>query len=309
MQVKVIKNSTVSKDNYRFINGFKGMEFCKKEDLVVNADMSARGFDIIEVEGNKSKKTGSNKSAYFVHPDLPYVYAECYFRNVDRYAQLIVSKKLFDDYLSRKAIIINLKMGRYTPCITHIDKVDLHRLVGNTKIADHITGSYNLLIEENIREADSLHNSKNKEQVGVVKDIATGKFIVRLHMNKRLVSDEDMKDLEDMNYDITDTGIVNVYKDFDTKVEALKALRMLEERLYKDFAYSPINDMRGRFDLKFQQLILGTVTEDDVIKTVLKEYAHDAYSVHRYNLIPLCEKYGIPYNEGITLPNGDLVNE
>lgn len=298
--------------NY-FVNGFKGMEYCTEEDLVINEDMEKRGFEVFEVGGNISTRTGGNKTAYFVHPDLLYVYAECYFGKVDRYARLIIDKEMFYTYnLFKRAITLTTDKGcgnRCVPSISQGTSVDLHRLIGITEAVDHIWGTLNIVIKDSLRASSSFLNNKNKEQVDAIKETKSGWFMVSFNENKKLLNENGINTLKQMGYEVSLRARISISKSFETKLEALIAIKEYEDMFYKEFAYSIIKDMRGRFELKFQQLILGTMTEDDVIKTVLKEYAYDAYSVHRYNLIPLCEKYGIPYNEGITLPNGDLVNE
>ena len=307
-----LSDDIVSYKSGYFIDNFKGMEYWYESELVDNDMMRARGFDIVEVEGNFIASTGGcNKTVYFIHPDLSYVYVECFLNATGRYTRLIISKKVFNKYLSKKAIHINQKRTNNisVPAANICGKKDLHKLFGIVGEVDHISGSYNLIIDENLRGVSRSENNRNREQPYVVKNTKTGRFIVRMALNKRLVSDKDQDYLRQLDYEVVDTGIVNFYKEFKHEVDAIKGLRMIEERFYKEFAYSPINDMRGRFELKFQQLILGTITEDDVIKTVLKDYAMDAFSVHRYNLIPLCEKYGIPYNDGgEPATNGDLVN-
>lgn len=306
-----LRDNIVSYKSGYFADGFAGMEYWNKSELVDYAMMEKSDFKTIERYGKSKGK--NNLTVYFINQNNPYIYVECYFANVDRYSRFILSKEVFYKYnLADKAISLNVK-GDSIRSVPYVN-VDgnmkaIHKLFGIKGEVDHKTLSYNLITEDNFRLASHLLNEKNYLQLDIIMRLCTGGFKIFIEEDRMMFSEDDLVELEKMGFEIKPNKKLKITKVVGTKADALRAIKEYEDRFYGEFAYSPINDLRGRFDLKFQQLILGTMTEDDVIKTVLNEYAHDAYSVHRYNLIPLCEKYGIPYNEGITLPNGDLVNE
>lgn len=290
----------------------RGLEYFDESELVDNRDMIAKGFKIYDAAGNRSAN-GRNATAYFDNQELGVIYAECYIAKREQFLKLIIDRHLFESYgLRNKAISLNTGKGDGKRCVPSVSRnrttVALHRLFEIKEDIDHSMHSLNIITRENVRGASTLLNNKNKLQVDAIKVLSTGEFMISFSENKKLLTNVEINELKKMGYSVNIKKRIEIRKCFDTKVESLKAIREYEEKFYKEFAYSVIYDLSGRFDLAFQQYILRTMTEDDVIKTILKDYANDACSVYRYNLIPLFEKYDMPFNKGITLPNGDLVN-
>ncbi|SEW39012.1 hypothetical protein [[Clostridium] fimetarium] len=307
-------------DHYENAKMSTGTALCSVSELVDKKDMVARGFEVVKVEGDM-KDGFKNTTFYFIKADSDYVYAECYFSNYIRCCRLIISKSIFEKLGLRKLNAICLKVGTGdgTRCVTYVTlnskPFKLHNAfsVSVGEEVDHKQISLNLITNESLRAASTALNQKNKIYANHVSMMKNGHFGFVIKENPKILSDADIKELQDPNgknytIKIGSRNELFLSKEFTTELEGLQEQRAYEEKYYGEFAYNPINDMRGRFELKFQQLIMQSISERKVIDTILEEYKNNAYSVQRYNLMPLYEKYHMDYNKGKSAANKEFLS-
>lgn len=273
-----------------------GVEFVEESELVNNDEMERLGFKRILL----TKKTtfGTNVTQYFLRDDLEYVYVECYFAIVNTCARFIISKSYFDILnMSEKMIFLKTGSGdgsRGVPCVSCDGKnVAIHKAVYRDREVDHVSNSLNIITEEDLRACSTWQNAKNKKGLHSWGMLENGKFFVRIEETQTLLNDKDIELLRAYGYKVALQNRTRLYKEYDTEIEAIKALRAYEDIFYKEFTYNPLQDMRGHFQAKFEQLILGTKTKDDVTREILEDYRNDAKAIARYNLESEYERLGI----------------
>ena len=296
------------------LEGITGVEFCNESELVDNKMMEQLGYERVEIAGCNGKY-GQNITAYFYKDDSQYVYAECYIAKLNAFTKLIIDKSTFDKLdMKNRLIIINTGKGggsgtRAVPYVWYNDKMlAIHKCGHEGKEVDHKQMSLNLITKESLRECNTTQNSKNKKNLYTWGMYMDGTFYIRIEENDGILSDIDIEELKQSGFSVKVTKKnIHIEKDFENEIDAIKELRAYEERYYGEYAYNPLNDMRGHIDAKIDQLILGTKTGDDVIREILTDYANDAVLIARYNLEKEYESRGMDYNHGNILENGRFV--
>ena len=168
--------------------------------------------------------------------------------------------------------------------------------------------SLNLITDESLRECSTLQNSRNKINLHTWGTYLDGTFYVYIREKNGLLSESDIEELRREDFSVKiNKNYVNIEKGFEKEIDAIKTLRAYEEKYYGEYAFNPLNDMRGHIDAKIDQLIFGTKSEDDVIREILADYVNDAVFIARYNLEKEYENRGMYYNHGNILENGRFV--
>lgn len=294
------------------INNVTGVEFCDFADLVNNEEMERLGFSHHEVLG-ANRKAGRNVSAYFEKEDLPYVYVEAYIAKLNACTKFIIDKQIYEKLgLSNKVVILNTGKGDGTRAVPSVwydgTTFALHKANHRGVEVDHTSFLLNIITEESLRECKTKQNLKNKKNLYSGSVYCGETTYIKLEETSGVLSAEVISELIDAGYKVKVLkSKVRIEKSFENEQEALRALGRYEKIAYGDFAYNPLNDMRGHFEEKFQQMILGTMTEEDIICSILEDYADDARMIARYNLEQEYESRGIAYNRGKILENGQFV--
>lgn len=295
------------------IDGISGIEFCEVDELVNDAVMEQLGFKKVQVFG-RSYIYGKNITAYYYKEGCSYVYVECFFVKLNAYTKLIIDKEKFEALgMKDKAVFLNTGKGngsRAVPSVRYNGKTfAIHKCGHEGKEVDHTQMSLNIITEESLRECSTKQNNKNKKNLHKWGMTWENKFYICIEENNDILSESDINGLKQSGFSVKETKrSVKIEKEFLNELDAIKALRNYEVTYYDQYAFNPLNDMRGHFEVKFDQLILGTKTEEDVIKEVLIDYANDAGLIARYNLEKEYQSRGIQYNTGKTLENGQFVS-
>lgn len=275
-------------------------------ELVNNTEMAERGFTHTEVVSR------GNTTVYFKKEGSNYVYVETYASKLGMCARLIVDKSIFDRHdLEHKTVILNTGKGdgkRIVPSISADKTIKaLHKCFFKDAQVDHSYVSLNIITNDSLRKCTTADNARNKKNLHKCKQV-DGVFQIDIKEKKDFFTEADMDTLRNEGYTVSKLANgVHIRKTFETELEGLKAARDYEERFYGDFAYNPLKDMRGHFNLKFKQLILEEMTEEDVTRAILKSISSNAVLIARYNLEEEYEKRGISYNHGRVLQDGHFV--
>lgn len=284
-----------------------GTELVDSSELVNNVEMARRGFKNIEIASR------GNITGYFMKEGSDYVYVETYSAALKKCARLIVDKGIFDMLdLEHRTVVLNSGKGdgtRAVPSVS-VDKTikALHGCVYEGAQIDHSFMSLNIITKDSLRECTTADNAKNKKNLHKCKKLSRGGFGVEIKEKYGFLSEVDLDTLRNEGYTISNcsNGVV-IRKRFETEREALKAIREHENRFYGDYAYSPLKDMRGHFEAVYRYLILGEISEEDVIREILESISTNAVLIARYNLEDEYEKRGMPYNHGSVLQDGSFV--
>lgn len=295
------------------MDGITGVEFCTVDELVDNSVMEQLGFIRTEVS-NFSHGHDRNITAYFYKEDLPYVYVECYIAKLDAYTKLIIDKKKFEVLgMKDKVVVLNTGKGdgtRAVPSVSGGKTIKaIHKCGHENREVDHIGMSLNIITEESLRECNTKQNSRNKKNLHAWGMYSDGTFYIQINEVTGILSDKDIEELRQTGFSVKVTkNKIHIEKEFVNELDAIKELRAYEERYYGEYAFNPLNDMRGHVDAKIDQLIFGTKNEEDIIRELLADYSHDAVLIARYNLEKEYQSRGMQYNSGKVLSNGRFVS-
>lgn len=295
------------------IDGISGVEFCTVDELVNDVQMEQLGFEKIQVSG-RSRSYGKSVTAYYYKEDCSYVYAECFIAKLNAYTKLIIDKEKFEALgMKDKVVVLNTGKGdgtRAVPSVSDSKTIKaIHKCGHEGKEVDHTQMSLNIITEESLRECSTLQNSRNKNKLHAWGMHWDGTFYIRIDEKNGLLSESDIEVLRQNGFSVKETKRnVRVEKEFSNELDAIRELRDYEVRFYGQYAFNPLMDMRGHFDAKFDQLILGIKSEEDVMKEILSDYANDAVLIARYNLEKEYQSRGMQYNTGETLSNGRFIS-
>lgn len=288
-----------------------GVELFDLEDLVGVEAMEKAGFTMTTTR--RSTENGDNVTSYFVKDDCNYVYAEAYIAKVGKYLRLIIEKSYFNKLgMIAKPILLKTGSGdgsRGVPCVSVMGvPFSIHKAEYRDVQVDHINNSLNIITSDSLRPCTTSLNAKNKKGLHSWGMTSTGRFYIEIKETKGFLSDADIESLIADDFKVKVKSRIHIYKEFNTEIEAIKTLRAYEKKVYGEFAYNPLQDLRGHFQIKFEQLILGTRTNEEVIREILEDYRNDAKAIARYDLE---SEYGSRFmtcNHGITLANGQFVS-
>ena len=136
-----------------------------------------------------------------------------------------------------------------------------------------------------------------------------GNFFIYIEEKIGFLSETDIKELRRAGFTVKiGSKNIKIRKSFVYEIDAIRELRNYEVGFYGEYAFNPLNDVRGHFEAKFEQLILGTKSEDDVTREILADYSNDAVLIARYNLEKEYQSRGMEYNTGNTCDNGRFVS-
>lgn len=289
-----------------------GVELFGLEDLVSREVMEEAGFTMTTTR--RSTENGDNVTSYFVKDDCNYVYAEAYIAKVGKYLRLIIEKSYFTKLgMIAKPILLKTGSGdgsRGVPCVSVMGvPFSIHKAEYRDVQVDHINNSLNIITSDSLRQCTTALNAKNKKNLHAWGKAIDDRFFVEIKETRDFLIDAEIKALREQGFTVkAKAKKVYIYKEFDTEIEAIKTLRAYEKKVYGEFAYNPLQDLRGHFQIKFEELILGTKTKDDITREILEDYRNDAKAIARYDLESEYERFGMTCNHGITLANGQFVS-
>lgn len=146
--------------------------------------------------------------------------------------------------------------------------------------------SDNLAIEETLRLCTPIENNRNKNHFPTLSKVDRVWFWEKSEKRETL-SDEMIEGLRSDDFEISGKDILKVRKYFDSEEEAYEGYYDYEKKVYGDFAYNPLRDMRGFANMYIRMKVIGDVTQDEISREILKsinKHSDAAKVIARYQL-------------------------